>query len=125
MTKNLTHIALAALLCLASSCEKSEPETYRLAHTCAPAAKVVKTITNAAGFVSFDTNLQQYKISVHEPGTVDVVDVGILCDSLPPALQTAGTKVLVSGTFKEYLLGQPGLGGYTNYYLEIESIRLQ
>ncbi len=125
MNKNLTYSTLVALLCLASSCEKNEPETYRLQHTCAPAAKVVKTIANAAGFVSFDTNLQQYKISVHEPGTVDVVDVGVLCDALPAALQPEGTKVLVSGTFKEYPLGQPNIGGYTYYYLEVESIRLQ
>jgi hypothetical protein len=125
MTKTLTYAALAALLCFASSCKKDDLETYRLQQACAPTAKVVKTISNAGGFVSFDTNLQQYKISVHQPGTTDVVDVGILCDALPAALQAEGTKVLVSGTFKEYLLGQPGLGGYTNYYLEIESIRLQ
>jgi hypothetical protein len=125
MTKTLTYAALVALLCLAGSCKKDEPNVYKLTQMCVPATKAVKTITNAAGFVFFNPTLQQYTISVHEPGTIDVVDVGIVCGTLPAALQPDLTKVIVSGTFREYTLSQPGLAGYTYYYLQVESIRLQ
>ncbi|HET9503129.1 MAG TPA: hypothetical protein VFO93_06290 [Hymenobacter sp.] len=127
MAKNLTYAALIALLYLASSCKKDEPEIYKLTQSCAPTAKTVKTITNATGFVRLDAATQQCVVSVHVPGTVDVVDLGVVCGSLPDAIQKDGAKVTVSGTFKEY--GQPAPqplpAGYTYYYLEVSSIQLQ
>ena len=125
MTKTLIYGALSALLLLAASCKKDDDAGYKLQETCSPTAKTVKTITDAVGIVYFDQTLQQYQISVHEPGTVDVVAVGVVCGTLPATLQADGTKVLVSGTFKEY--GQPVAApvGYTYYYLEVANIRLQ
>jgi len=123
MTKNLTYIALAALLCLASSCKKDDSTAKTQA--CNITAKTVKTIANAAGIVYFNVTLQQYVVSVHQPGTYDSVDVGVPCSSLPAALQKDGARVAVSGTFKEY--GQaapdPTPAGTTYYYLEISAIR--
>lgn len=127
MTKTLAYAACVALLCLAGSYKKDESETYKLTQACAPTAKTVKTITNATGFVYLNATLQQYVVSVHVPGTIDVVDIGVVCGTLPDALQKDGTKVTVSGTFKEY--GQPAPQplpvGYTYYYLEVLSIQPQ
>ena len=125
MPKTLTYAAFGALLCLAASCKKDQTAAYKLQQTCAPTAKAVKTITSAAGVVYFNQTLQQYEVSVHQPGTIDAVDVGLVCGTLPPALQANGTKVTVSGTFKEY--GQPAPralpASYTYYYLEVASIQ--
>ena len=118
--------ACAALLFVASSCQKNETELYPPEAACAPAAKTVKTVTDAAGIVRFNTTLRQYEIAVHQPGTIDVVEVGVVCAALPPGLQADGTKVVVSGTFKEY--GQSALSsspaGTTYYYLAVFSVRL-
>ena len=123
MTKNLTHVALAALLCFASSCKKDD--VNKTTQTCNVTAKTVKTIAGAGGIVYFNATLQQYVVSVHQPGTIDAVDVGVPCGALPPALQKDGARVAVSGTFKEYGQAAPGPtpAGTTYYYLEISAIQ--
>ena len=122
MKKTSIYLVLSALLCTTASCEKEEATTAQL---CAPTAKTVKTITNASGIVYFNTMLMHYVISVHQPGTTDAVDLGIVCGNLPAALQIDGTRVTVSGALKEY--GQPAPApvpaGYTYYYLEVASIQ--
>jgi hypothetical protein len=125
MPKNLTSIALAALLCLFSSCEKDEPNAEKTTQACNATAKTVKTIANAAGIVYFNAALQQYVVSVHQPGTYDSVDVGVPCGDLSTALQKDGARVTVSGTFKEYGQAAPGPTpvGTTYYYLEISAIQ--
>lgn len=125
MTKNLTHVALVALLCFASSCKKDEPDANKTTQTCNVTAKTVKTIAGAAGIVYFNAALQQYVVSVHQPGTIDAVDIGLPCGDLPTGLQQDGKKVTVSGTFKEYgqAAPQPLPAGYTYYYLEISAIQ--
>ncbi len=125
MTKTLLYTALAAVLCLTSSCDKDEPTAAGKFQACDASAKPVKTIVNATGFVRLDPTTQQCVVSVHQPGTIDVVDLGIVCGSLPEAFQKDGLKVTVSGTFKEY--GQPAPqplpAGYTYYYLEVSAIQ--
>jgi len=125
MTKHLTHVALAALLCFASSCKKDETGANNKTQACNATAKTVKTITSAAGIVYFNATLQQYVVSVHQPGTIDAVDVGVPCGDLPTALQQDGKRVTVSGTFKEYgqAAPQPLPAGYTYYYLEVSAIQ--
>nr|GFD49894.1 hypothetical protein [Tanacetum cinerariifolium] len=107
----------------ASSCKKDD--AHKTAQTCNATAKTVKTIAGAAGIVYFNASLQQYVVSVHQPGTIDAVDMGVPCSSLPTNLQKDGTRVIVSGTFKEY--GQaapnPTPAGYTYYYLEVSAIQ--
>lgn len=126
MPNFLPYAALAAVLLLASSCQQKETEAVEPNAACAPTAKVVKTITDAVGIVHFNLTLRQYELAVHQPGTYDAVDVGVVCAPLPPALQAEGARVVVSGTFKEY--GQPAPlplpAGYTYYYLEVASVRL-
>jgi hypothetical protein len=123
MPKLLTICVFAATFCLAGGCKKSDVVLGGTVD-CAPDSKIVKTVTNAEGVVSFDQAQQQYTILVHQPGTIDVVDVGIVCGTLPTSLQAVGTRVLISGTFKEY--GQapptPVFIGYTYYYLAITQL---
>lgn len=123
MPKLLLPCALAAVLCLAVGCEKNDVAVEGITD-CAPTNKVVKTLTNAAGVVSFDQSQQQYTILVHQPGTIDVVDIGVVCGTLPASLQAAGTRVLVSGTFKEYDKAPttPVFAGSTYYYLAITQL---
>lgn len=123
MTKTLPYAVLVALLGLTGSCKKNEPEVK--AEACNAAAKTVKAITNAAGIVYYKSALGQYVVSVHQPGTYDSVDVGVVCGSLPAALQQDGARVTVSGTFREYGQAAPGPepAGTTYYYLEVADIQ--
>ncbi|RZK45790.1 MAG: hypothetical protein EOO59_20415 [Hymenobacter sp.] len=84
----------------------------------------MKTVTNAAGIVYYNASNQEYRISIHQPGTYDSVDIGIVCGTLPTALQVDGTPVTVTGTFKEYgqAPSQPLPAGSTYYYLEVSGI---
>ncbi len=121
MPKFLISCALVAA-CLAGGCKKSEA-AFGETVDCAPNNKSVKTVTSANGVVGFDQAKQQYTIRVHQPGTIDVVDIGIVCGPLPASLQAAGTKVLVSGTFKEYGPASSSAPvGYTYYYLTITQL---
>lgn len=124
MKKALTYCLLSGLVMATVSCEKDDASA-RTQQLCAPTAKAVKTITQAAGIVYLNPTLQQYVIMVHQPGTIDAVDMGVVCGTLPPALQADGTKVLVTGTFREYGQAPPSPTpvGYTYYYLEITEIR--
>ena len=93
--------------------------------SCASNAEEVKKITDANGRVNFDATLKRYTISRAEPGTYDVVDVGVLCDDLPKDLQMANTKVLFSGIY--YKHNQPsGLPvGTTYYYLALSEVKAE
>ena len=120
--KNLVYFLLTTLLFAAAGCKKDADVVQQL---CDPTAKAVKTIANAEGIVYFNQLLQQAVISVHQPGTIDAVDVGVVCGSLPAALRADGTRVLVSGTFKEYGAAPlPSVPvGYTYYYLEVDEVK--
>lgn len=120
MKNNLFLGLSVGALVLLGSCQNAKPgdETSGFG-TCAAGSKAVRTVTNATGTVSFDSASQQYRISVPQPGTIDVVEVGVVCGSLPSALRKDGTKVSFSGTYKEYASPPSAPAGTTFYYLEL------
>jgi len=114
--KKIVYYGLAAwLVGAAASCQKDADATPG---DCAAAGKIVKTVTAAAGTVFFNTALQQYVIALPEPGTIDVVDYGVVCGTLPSALLPPGTKVRVSGTLREFNSQPVAPAGATFYYFE-------
>lgn len=137
MLKNfLLASLLAASLAPLASCTRAEQPTTTTAATpadatpadataCAEAGGTVRTVTDVAGSVTFDKALQRYKILAAEPGTADVVNVGVVCGTLPEALRAEGTKVLFSGTYKAYPNPPAVPGGYTTYYLETSAVKVQ
>ena len=120
MRNNLLLLALATLGGL-SGCARSEQATATTA--CAEAGATVRTVTDAAGTVTFDQALQRYKVMAPEAGTVDVVNVGVVCGTLPAALRQEGANVTFSGTYKAYPNPPAAPGGYTTYYLELSSVK--
>lgn len=121
MGKYLVLLALAGVTI--SGCTRPAEQTATLA--CAEAGATVRTVTDAAGTVTFDQTLQRYKIMAPEAGTVDVVDVGVVCGTLPEALRKEGAKVRFSGTYKAYPNPPTAPAGYTTYYLEVASATAQ
>jgi hypothetical protein len=119
---------LGVLLFTAETCEKAEvvkQETVFTSESCAPDKKVLKVVTDVEGTIGFEATSQQYFIRRAIPGTYDSVDIGMLCGNVPEGLRAAGSKVLFSGTYKEY--GQPtpyGPAGRTFYYLEVSKASL-
>ncbi len=108
---------------LAGGCTRPAEQTT--ASACAGAGATVRTVTDAAGMVTFDQALQRYKIMASQAGTIDVVDVGVVCGTLPEAIQQEGVKVVFSGTYKAYPNPPAAPAGYTTYYLEVSSIKAQ
>lgn len=118
MRTTAIHFLLSTLLPTVSSCKKDQ-EVRVTYGSCAPQSQTVKTVTDAEGIVGFDATSQQYYISKHEPGTYDVVDVGVVCRALPGDLQTTGLQVVFSGDYKEYAPQTVLPASYTYYYLEL------
>ena len=112
MKTTAIHFLLSTLLLTVSSCKKDQ-EVRATCGSCAPQSQAVKTVTDAEGIVGFDATSQQYYISKHEPGTYDVVDVGVVCRALPQNLQTTGLKVFFSGIYKQYGRQPFAPAGYT------------
>ncbi len=118
----ITPFFLIASLLAVNCCNHNGPDDVAPQGSCAPHSQTVKTVADAEGIVGFNTTSQQYYISKHEPGTYDVVDLGVVCGALPGDLQTTGLPVVFSGDYKEYA-PQPVLpAGYTYYYLELSKI---
>jgi ABC-type Fe3+-hydroxamate transport system substrate-binding protein len=122
----LKNIALFALLGATfggvAGCTRIEQTTTT---ACAEAGATVRTVTDVAGTVTFDRAIQRYKIMAHEAGTIDVVDVGVVCGTLPDDLRKEGSKVVFSGTYKAYPNPPAAPAGYTTYYLEPSSVKAQ
>lgn len=127
MLRNLLSTALlGAAFSLLAACTRSEQAaTAATTTTCPEAGSPVRTVTDVPGTVTFDKALQRYKIMAPEPGTVDVVQMGIVCGTLPEALRAEGSKVVFSGTFKTYPNPPAAPAGYTTYYLELSAVKAQ
>ena len=120
MVKYLVLLALTGATL--GSCTRPEQTTMT---ACAEPSDTVRTVTDAVGTVTFDQALQRYKIMASEAGTVDVVDVGVVCGELPDAVRKEGAKVLFSGTYKTYPNPPAAPAGYTTYYLELANVKAQ
>lgn len=77
-------------------------------------------VTNVEGRIFFDATLHQYCIYRALPGTIDVVDISVLCGSLPAVLQQVDSKVDFSRLYKSFEQVHPAAPvGTQYYYLEV------
>lgn len=118
------HCFLSTMLLFTNSC-KEEDIVQATQSACSSQGKIVKTVQDLEGVVGFNSTLQEYSISRHQPGTYDVVEVGVLCGKVPDNIQIAGTKVLFSGTYKEYGVQPAAPVGYTYYYLDLVKVEIK
>jgi hypothetical protein len=128
MKTTILYCFASLLVGTLESCEKADihtSEAEAALGACATTSKTVRAVTQRKGFVSLDQSTQQYRIFAHQPGTIDVVDVGVVCGSLPASLQVEGYKVVFSGTYKEYKNAPSAPVGYTYYYLELSKIEVE
>ncbi|RZK55131.1 MAG: hypothetical protein EOO59_10820 [Hymenobacter sp.] len=123
MKQALRYCLLGAALCATSACKK-DSDTTVVEQSCASGSPAVKTIASVKGTVGYNQNLQQYVVTMPQPTTIDVADVGVFCaGALPASLQAPGTKVVVSGTLRTYAPQPANLPvGYTYYYLDLASV---
>lgn len=126
--KTLLLCCLGLVLLTAEACDKAEvckqEEVYFTAAPCSSDNRAVRTLTNVEGKVRFDQTLQQYTIWAHQPGTVDVVSIGVVCGTLSKAIQAEELKISFSGTYKEYSQPPVAPAGYTYYYLELSKLEI-
>lgn len=129
MKNNLIYALLGSLsLSLLGSCQTQKEATQAAFGSCATTDKTVQTVADVAGTLYLDQPTQQYKIVAAQPGTVDVVAVGLVCGPLPAAWQAPGRdgrKVVFSGTYKEYSPAPSAPAGYTYYHLELSQLKAQ
>ena len=118
----LIYLSLLALL-TTCSCKKEE----RRPLACAPNARMVKEVAGATGTVIFLPALSRYTIVQAQPGTYDVVNIGVLCAELPEDLRIVNTRVVFSGTYYEY--DQPSQvlapAGTAYYYLALADVKAE
>ena len=112
-----------SLLALLTTCSCKKEERTPLA--CAPNAKLVKEVADATGTVIFLPALSRYTIVQAQPGTYDVVPIGVLCADLPEDLRMVNTRVVFSGTYYEYDQPSPAPAGATYYYLALSDIKAE
>jgi len=117
----VASVTVAFTSCQGSNVDKQAASTT----TCDPTSKTVRTVTDVAGVVYRDEPSQRYQIHAAQAGTVDVVDVGVVCGTLPSELQKEGTKVVFSGIYKEYVAPPSAPAGTTFYNLELTKVAAQ
>ena len=120
MTRFLSLCLLgSALVLTAARCQDDSESTSPGSH-CAGAGAAVKSVTGVVGTVGGERVTRNYAIFTPRPGTTAGVDVGILCDSLPHELTTAGQRVLFSGTYHQ----RPGTttGDTSIYFLTLSQV---
>lgn len=117
---------IASVTVTLTNCQGSKVDKQAASTTaCDPASKTVRTVTDVAGVVYQDKTSQRYQIHAAQTGTIDVVDVGVVCGTLPSELQKEGTKVVFSGTYKEYGTPPSAPAGTTFYNLELTKVAAQ
>ena len=118
-------LLLSALLLTASGCQKCEEGPDTNSQSCAADKQAVKTVANVEGTIGYEPTLRQYFIRRFIPGTIDSVDYGLLCGTVPANLQVVGARVLFSGAYKPYDKQPPaGPAGQEYYYLELSSVKV-
>lgn len=88
-------------------------------------SKVVKKAKKQKGIFRYDSYLNRYIISVHEPNTIDVVDVGLICNmpdiTTLPSVAEEGRTVIFSGKYRQSD-EVPAIAGTIYYELELGKI---
>ncbi len=101
-------------------------ESFSL-NTCGELGEKVEQFSGRTGTMWYNEDLDEYRIQYAEPGTYDVVTVGIVCN-LPYGWNhekvKQGMKVDFSGVYNEILNNQRfGPAGSKYYYLQITSLK--
>ena len=114
-----------SLLALFTTCSCKKEERNPLA--CAPKARVVQQVAHVTGTVVYMPALNHYTILQAQPGTYDVLNIGVLCADLPEDLRIVNTRVVFSGTYYEYDQPSPVPvpAGTTYYYLALSDIKAE
>jgi len=82
---------------------------------------IVKSVTEAKGFVWYDEQVKSYAIFAGIPGTFDGQDIGIVCD-LPEQFEVEATAVTFSGNYYQNSEFVSQMPGQTYYYLELTNV---
>jgi len=119
-SKKLSLMILAGLLyCI--SCQETE---LPILDQCG-GSKVVKKAKKQKGIFLYSSHFKRYIISVHEPNTIDAVDVGLICNmpdiTTVPSVAEEGRTVVFSGKYRQSDEVSP-FGGSTVYELELGKI---
>ncbi|GAB2470007.1 hypothetical protein GCM10011375_40860 [Hymenobacter qilianensis] len=69
--------------------------------------------------------MDRYLIYSSQPGTIDVVAIGVVCGDLPEGLKQVGKEVVFSGIYKNYTPASMPPVGHTWYYLELSKAELK
>jgi hypothetical protein len=117
---------LLGLVTSAASCRKNDEPAPTPAicpiEVCPGAGAEVKTVTAVRGIVRQSPLTYEYAITTY-PSVTNGFDVGVLCSTLPAALQADGTKVVFSGTYR-LKPGAGTAGDVATYYLSLSSVSL-
>lgn len=109
--KNTLLVLLLAAASCTAGCSKNEFDELD---------GPIKEVAEEMGVFYFDTDSKRPTVSVHTPGTIDVVDVYFIVN--PPAvLPKKDDRVSITGTAKPSTL-LARFGGYTNYELKLEKM---
>jgi hypothetical protein len=115
---------LLGLVTSAAGCRKNDKDeptpTICAMEVCPDAGAEVKTVTTVRGIVRRSPLTHEYAIATY-PSITNGFDVGVLCSSLPDALQAEGTKVVFSGTYR-LKPGAGTAGDVATYYLSLSSV---
>lgn len=125
MRLSFSRSLLAGSLLVLAACQSSHIENPTTFSPCEATSQPVRTVTAATGTVYRDEASQRYRIHSPQAGTIDVVDIGVVCGTLPQSLQKDGTKVTFSGTYKTYGTPPSAPAGTTFYNLELTKIAAQ
>ncbi|HLT09097.1 MAG TPA: hypothetical protein VK014_16325 [Cyclobacteriaceae bacterium] len=116
---NLMMYLLGLLCCI--SCQDSE---LPILEQCG-GSKVVKKAKKQKGIFRYNSYLNRYIISVHELHTIDVVDVGLICNmpaiTTDPSIPEEGRTVIFNGKYRQSAELSP-VAGITYYELELSKI---
>ncbi|UOQ69598.1 hypothetical protein [Hymenobacter volaticus] len=126
MNMTIINRLLCGLGLLAMGCKEGVENPTVTSETCAAGLPTVKTVKNVEGRILFDAALRQYCIYRALPGTIDEMDMGVLCGTLPAPLQQVESKVVFSGTYTPYDQVRPAAPVGTHYYyLEVTQGKVQ
>lgn len=86
--------------------------------------KVVKSVEDQRGVITYDPSEKRYGVQVHLAGTIDAVDTGFFCENLD-SLKKEGRVIRFRGDYLSYPKERrPPIGGTTYYYLHIKHFEI-